>query len=591
MKQHINIAVDTTSNVHTLLKKYSSIRHSLFNYWSLLFYNKYLYYFFNCFLQNGKKQLAIKLVYFLLYILKKKTMVSPILVLQSALLNYRHILKLKIIKYKRKKIFSYLLLSLNKQVKISIKYLAKQFSSFNTHTNKYSLVDRLSIFILNLFFRTPLIFGRFLQHSAQVHKLIQDNKKIFKRTKFKKYKRRRRRNKFGFRWRWKRRLKIKKGTNRKKKISLKKNFNAAKRIKLKGIKPFNKKFKKKGIMRNKRILQLRKQKQIMKRKKKSNLKIVKRRIRKVLVRSFTRPLKRKRYQVKKYKLTEFTSTVKQLYLDTNKQIDFDVLNDIQTTNHFFINSIPKVSVRKFFFYIVFSKWYKLLERTYYYLTMPFWHLYNLRTRLLRHRLYSQPIVKQVAPQLQNSYVKYLIKYSSNLPAIKTKFNNLGSTFKYNIDPFLLSYYMKIYRKKNKFLLDNLATTNLIKNDNKQLHSNTSSDTKVVKYNTIHQFLKRKSIRTFLKKKQIRIRKFQVKIRLLKLIRSLFMQRILKIQRRRYTSFINILMRMKRYFFILIKFRLIRLVWCALRAVSLRRAKPLHKTIRKIIATRAFLIKN
>lgn len=72
MKQHINIPVDTTSNVHTILKKYSSIRHSLFNYWSLLFYNKYLYYFFNCFLQKGKKQLAIKLVYFLLYVLKKK---------------------------------------------------------------------------------------------------------------------------------------------------------------------------------------------------------------------------------------------------------------------------------------------------------------------------------------------------------------------------------------------------------------------------------------------------------------------------------------------------------------------------------------
>lgn len=165
-------------------------------------------------------------------------MISPILVLQSALLNYRHILKLKIIKYKRKKIFSYLLLSLNKQVKISIKYLAKQFNSFNTNNIKYSLVERLAIFILNLFFRTPLIFGRFLQHSAQVHKLIQDNKKTFKRSKFKKYKRRRRRNKFGFRWRWKRRVKSR---PKKTKFNLKRSTKLNKGNKVTRVKRIKKK--------------------------------------------------------------------------------------------------------------------------------------------------------------------------------------------------------------------------------------------------------------------------------------------------------------------------------------------------------------
>jgi ribosomal protein S7 len=230
MKQHINIAIDTKYNVHSILKKYSAMRVSLFNYWSLLFYNKYLYYFFNCFLQRGKKQLAIKLVYFLLYILKKKTMISPILVLQSALLNYRHILQLRVIKYKRKKIFSYLLLSLNKQVKVSIKYLAKQFSSFNVNSSKYTLIERLSIFILNLFFKTPLIFGRFLQHSAHVHKLIQENQKGYKKTKVKKFKKRRRRRfkaKFQFkRWRTKNIIKKNKNVKHKlhKKIKNKVNF-------------------------------------------------------------------------------------------------------------------------------------------------------------------------------------------------------------------------------------------------------------------------------------------------------------------------------------------------------------------------------
>jgi hypothetical protein len=523
-------------------------------------------------------------------------MISPILVLQSALLNYRHILKLKIIKYKRKKIFSYLLLSLNKQVKISIKYLAKQFNAFNTSNNKYSLVERLVIFILNLFFRTPLIFGRFLQHSAQVHKLIQDNKKTFKRAKFKKYKRRRRRNKFSSRWRWKRKTKVK---TKKTKFSLKRSTKLNKLNKIIKKKKIQKKNKQKKVSGH-LSRSFKKRKRLRRQKKNNNVKVMKRRIRKVLIRSFTRPLKRKRYKLKKYKLTEFTSTIKQLYVDTNKNIDFDVLNDIQTVNTFFVNSIPHTSVRKFFFCIVLGKWYKLLEKTYYYLTTPFWHLYNLRSRLLRHRLYNKPIVQQIAPQIQNSYIKYLIKYLANPVAAQMRINNVG-TSRYSVDPFLLSHYINMYRRKSKQKITKLnSSAKLILSfnlpqarihDNIKSTSTTSTNNTFITSSSIYHFLKRKSIRKFLKRKQSVRTRVKIKVRLLKLIRSLYMQRMLKIQRRKYLPFINVLLRMKRYFFILIRFKLIRLVWFALRAVSFRRTRPLFKNIRKVIATRAFLIKN
>jgi ribosomal protein S7 len=621
VKQHINISVDTKVNVHTILNRYNNMRHSLFNYWSLLFYNKYLYYFFNCFFKQGKKQVAIKIVYFLLYTLKKKTMISPILILQAALLNYRHILKLKVIKYRRKKIFSYLLLSLNKQVKVSIKYLSKQFKSFNI-SNKYSLVERLSIFILNLFFRTPLIFGRFLQHSAQVHKLIEDNRKVFKKTKFKKFKRKRFKKKFNFRWRRRRPFIFKKRkrsfsivsnknkfklrtkinlkgkyinkwkSNKKEKLNLKKKINLKKKNKLLLLK----KVRKNKILKFKRLLRLRKQRLIikrklmLKRKKRMNLRIVKRKIRKVLVRSFIRPLKRKRYKLKKHKFTEFNQTVKHLYTDTNTNIDFDVLNEIQTMNTFFINSIPKNSVRKFFFYILLGRWYKLLERTYHYLTTPFWHLYNLRTNVLRHKLYSKPVVQELVPHIQTKYITLLIKYIVNPTVRDIKLDNIKGKSNYNADPLLFSTLYNIYRRKHsvkshlktKLTLTYSRTKKTSTNAYKLVGNN-------IDLNPMYKFLRRKSLRKFFKNKLLS--KYKIRKRIKKIITSFYAQRLLRIQRRKYTSFVHILTRVRRYFYAMIRFRLVRMIWRALRAVSFRQTRPLNRISRKIIANRAFLIKN
>jgi hypothetical protein len=307
-------------------------------------------------------------------------MISPILVLQSALLNYRHILKLRVIKYKRKKIFSYLLLSLNKQVKISIKYLSKQFASFNINNNKYTLVERLSIFILNLFFRTPLIFGRFLQHSAQVHKLIQENQKVVKKYKRKKFRRRRRyrarkQSKFTFKLKFKRSFRKKvpflkntlKLKNKKKNAIINKN-------KLIIIKKKGKKLKNKTMLLKRRKFKLFKltskdlRIRLLKRKKKQlrlkPIKLIKRRIRRVLTRKFTRPLHKRTYVIKKRKVSEFVLCIKQLYTDMNGNIDFNLLSDIHIDRTFFINTISKIQIRKFFFYIILGKLYKLIEKKY-----------------------------------------------------------------------------------------------------------------------------------------------------------------------------------------------------------------------------------
>jgi ribosomal protein S7 len=594
MKQHINIAIDTKYNVHGILKKYSAMRVSLFNYWSLLFYNKYLYYFFNCFLQRGKKQLAIKLVYFLLYILKKKTMISPILVLQSALLNYRHILQLRIIKYKRRKIFSYLLLSLNKQVKVSIKYLAKQFASFNVNSNKYTLIERLSIFILNLFFKTPLIFGRFLQHSAHVHKLIQENQKGYKKTKVKKFKRRRRRRfkaKFQFK-RWRAKNIIKKNKNIKnklhKKIKNKLNFKS----KLKNVKKQKKnKYVNKGVRKripNFLIKMYKKKRRIYKKRLKefSNLQ---RRVRKVLIKSFTRPLQRRSYRLKKRKVTDYNFSIKQLYTDAHNSIDFNLLNEIQTSNTFFVNSISRAQIRNFFYYIILGKWYKILEKTYYQMTMSFWHLYNLRTRFLKHYLTSSVSHQELIPQVQNSYTKFLIKYLYTTQYSRSV-NTTKMTSNFSVDPMLLSHYINLYSNKikSKVVIPTQSVVLTYKTSSNVKKSDIFSN---IKLNSIRCLLQSKRVRTYIRNTISKFRSRNLYKRLLLVVRSFYIQNHLKIRKRTYSSVINILLIMRRYFFMLIRFKLIRLVWFGLRAFALRRTKPLFESTKRNIATRVFLVKN
>jgi ribosomal protein S7 len=590
MKQHVNIAIDTSFNVLSTLKKYSTIKHSLFNYWSLLFYNKYIYYFFNCFLKQGKKSMAIKLVYLLLMNLKKKTMISPILVLQSALLNYRHILKLNIIQYRRKKIFSYILLSLNKQVKISIKYLAAQFASFNLSTSKYSLVDRLSIFILNLFFRTPLIYGRFLQHSAQVHKLIQENKKGFRRKK-KKYKKRRRK-----RW-WKlRRL----SHRQRRKFFVHKSLRHLTKAQLRRRrKEMMEKYyliypqdRIRNRLKRKRKRKVRRRM----RKSKKRLNIITRRIRKVLIRSIRRPLRKRRFKLKKRKNIEYKNSIRNLYLDTSNSVDMPLLEDLNICNNFFIHSIAKIQSNSFYFYLLFGKWYKVLEYTYANLTSSFWHLYNLRSRFLRHHIYSNALTKQIAPKIQNVYVKYLIKYLNNTQLLKDKIMNITSVSSFVADPILSANFIKLLKikKQNKVVKSSLRYSVRVKKSN-FLNKQLSKKTYVEKYYCIRNLLRKKSLRFFLKSQQLKeIKSFSnklLRVRFLKLIRTLYLQKNMKIGRARYSVRTHLFSRLKRIFFLLVRYKLIRLVWFSLRAISLRRTKPLRIHYRRVIANKAFLIKN
>jgi hypothetical protein len=113
----------------------------------------------------------------------------------------------------------------------------------------------------------------------------------------------------------------------------------------------------------------------------------------------------------------------------------------------------------------------------------------------------------------------------------------------------------------------------------------------IKLNSIRCLLQSKRVRTYVKNKISKSRARGLYKRLLFFIRSFYLQNHLKMRKRTYSSIVNILLIMRRYFFMLVRFKLIRLVWFGLRAFSLRRTKPLFESTKRNIATRVFLVKN
>ena len=571
------------SNVPSILKKYNSIRYSLFNYWSLLLYNKYIYYFFNCFFKKGKKNIAIRLVYLLLITLKKRTMISPILVLQSALLNYRHILKLRIIKYRRKQFVSFILLSLNRQIQISIKHLSKQFSSFNLNTNKYSILEKLVVFVLNLFFKTPLVFGKYLQQIAEIHKLIDESRSKGKR-KYKgrnKRKRRRRRKRYS---KFKGKIKFKFLRNKKLRKKFKRQVFKIKWARM--------------TKRQKYLFKLRiKRKRIKKHMKKVNkVHLVQRRIRKRFLLSILKPLRKKKYKRKKRKLSDYKYSILQLRSDISINSDLQLINTERVHNKYFVSNFSFKSARLFFFYINIGMWYKLLEQTYSNITSPFWHLYNLRSKFFKQKLYEHVASKKLAPDVNNLYIKHLIKFLNNKELIKTKLSNIKFNTSFTIDNELLLKHIGLYKSK-VLNIYNKKKTYFKKKQNKKIDLNKSISTKkfsllkklYYQRSYIYPIYTNKKLLNFIRNNKRNTH--LVKSKLTTILRLIFNQRYLKLKRRYLQGLIHYVHYIKQHFFILIRFRLVRLIWCALRSISERRNKFLVPRRKKGVAVRAFLIKN
>lgn len=155
---------------------------NLWKYWQLQSQDKYISTFINCFLKRGKKYQSFKLFQNLLKIIKDKIMLPPVFVLQSALLNYKNIIRIRTIQFKKKKFYKFTILDSDRQVHASIKYLSKRFNSYQDRSEN-DLVECLAIFILNLFFKTPIVYGSFLKDSLAIKK----NLSKFTRKKKKKF--------------------------------------------------------------------------------------------------------------------------------------------------------------------------------------------------------------------------------------------------------------------------------------------------------------------------------------------------------------------------------------------------------------------
>lgn len=145
---------------------YNIKSNELLDYWQLFFFNKYIYSFFNSFLKKGKKELTLRLIYLVLINLKKKTFLPSIVLLKSILLNFKLFFKINETKFKRKKYYNIIYLSSSNQIKYSIKNLTKYFNEISNNDDymdkSETLVNKLTYFFLNLFFKTREIYGDYL---------------------------------------------------------------------------------------------------------------------------------------------------------------------------------------------------------------------------------------------------------------------------------------------------------------------------------------------------------------------------------------------------------------------------------------------
>lgn len=524
-------------NQLTYIKKYHFLKHNLFNYWSLLYYNKYIYYFFNFFFKRGKKMYSIKLIYLLLYHLKKKTNLPPILVLQSALLNYRHVLKLKVLKYRRRKVYSYVLLSLHKQVRVSVKYVADQFSKFSKgFGKKYSLIEKLTIFVLNMFFKTPIIYGRYLKDSSHIHKVIQEKQPRGSKNR-----------------------------RSKRKIKAKKKGNKGKR----GNKI------KKGITRFR-----------FRRKRKFNI------------------FKVRKMKVRKY--NEYKLNLWSLYNDFNSPFDLSIISDIDTTrirqrknklySTRFKYPLPYV---KFLFYVILGRSYRLLENGYNEYHTTIWHNYVLRSTKLDY-FFASDKSKYNVKKLDFSEQDQNKKQSDTGNDNESKKREREIFFK-QLEIFLRHQYSKRNTLGNYDFINENDINSIYYRYNlndyssiKKLLLSSKKKNSINKYNRrfkVKEFNKAKSkskkrifkkdnpfnlFKSLSKKKKRKVLKTDITF-FLKSLRLIIQRSCISKPRRRLTRMlVRFVYMIRRVFYLLIRFKLMKIVWLTMRAFYFKRFSGIRK---------------
>lgn len=148
-----------------------NIGNHFISFLQLFFFNKTLYSFFNTFCRNGKKGLTLKLVLLLLNNLKNKTLLSPILILKSVILNNKLFFKINETKFRRKTFYSITHLDPEHQVSYSIGSL-NRYLKHVVLNNQSNLVDTLTKFFLSFFLKDDLIYKNY------INRIIDSNQNI-----------------------------------------------------------------------------------------------------------------------------------------------------------------------------------------------------------------------------------------------------------------------------------------------------------------------------------------------------------------------------------------------------------------------------
>ena len=156
-----------------VLSNDSNVNNHFINSLQLFFFNKTLYSFFNTFCKNGKKGLTLKLVLLLLNNLKHKTLLSPIVILKSVILNNKFFFKVNETKFRRRTFFSVSHLDPEHQVNYSIGSLNRYLKQVVSNDNS-DIVDTLTKFFLSFFLKDEHVYKDYINDIIETNQSINE---------------------------------------------------------------------------------------------------------------------------------------------------------------------------------------------------------------------------------------------------------------------------------------------------------------------------------------------------------------------------------------------------------------------------------
>lgn len=156
-----------------VLNNDSNVNNHFISSLQLFFFNKTLYSFFNTFCKNGKKGLTLKLVLLLLNNLKYKTLLSPIVILKSVILNNKFFFKVNETKFRRRTFFSVSHLDAEHQISYSIGSLNRYLKQV-VFDDQSDIVDTLTKFFLSFFLKDDHLYKDYINDIINSNQSINE---------------------------------------------------------------------------------------------------------------------------------------------------------------------------------------------------------------------------------------------------------------------------------------------------------------------------------------------------------------------------------------------------------------------------------